>query len=113
MRTSSLTGALWSARADLLPPKVGVDLLSCTRRLSGSLGDIVPSQSAKPRAVRQTTVTESGVWVPLTNGTGHGPCQPTPSLLAHRERIRGADMRCGHDGDGRRSAPCSVPFRGR
>src|SRR5665213_975770 len=99
MPTSSLTGALWSARADLLPPKAGVDLLSCTRRLSGSLCNIAPSQSAIPRAVRQTTVTESGVWAPLINGVRHGPCWPTPSLLAHRERIRGADLRCSSEGD--------------
>src|SRR5665213_1237222 len=109
MPTSSLTGALWSARADLLPPKAGVDLLSCTRRLSGSLCNIAPSQSAIPRAVRQTTVTESGVWAPLINGVGHGPCRPTPSLLAHRERIRGAVLRCGHDDAAVVLARCSAP----
>ena len=79
------TGALWSLIGGTCPfhPKAGVDLLSYTR-LSDPLCDIAPSQSAIPRAVRRTAVTES--WVgPLTNGTGHGPCQPTASLLTHRE----------------------------
>jgi hypothetical protein len=36
-------------------------------------------------------------------GSRRGASRPTPSLLADRERSRGADLRLGHDGADRRS----------
>jgi hypothetical protein len=39
----------------------------------------------------------------IAAGSRRGPSRPTPRVLAVREHTRGAVLRCGHDGDGRRS----------
>jgi hypothetical protein len=54
--------------------------------------------------------------MPPNTGSRRGPSHSTPSMLAARDHARGAVLRRGHDGDGRRSvasfgALCNAPDR--